>query len=219
MIKNMLDEFRGLMERKGIVKLPPDRYSRMYYPKWLHLMEFDVERYDIDGFGSAMSMHTTTKMGMELLTISLCPGKGCCLPYLLLDTMAVGKKRCSFVEYYGCGFDGLNDTQLRGVYEKYKGFPDYEEKPGWYIAEREPYSLIKSGEPEQLTSMVKDSLAVYLASIGDSRTEPVYRDHLELFRDRMIREGNPSSKTLNMLLGKEGAERFMKEIIMPISVF
>jgi hypothetical protein len=215
----MLEEFRSMMERKGIVKLPQDRYSRMYYPRFFHLMEFDVERYDIDGFGSAMSMHTTTKMGMELLTISMCPGKGCCLPYLLLDTMAMGKKRCSFVEFYGCGFDGLNDKELRRVCEKYKDLTDYAEKPGWYIAEREPYSLIKSGEAEELSSMVKDSLDVYLASIGDSRTEPVYRDHLELFRDRMVREGNPSSKTLNMLLGKDGAERFMKEVIMPISAY
>jgi hypothetical protein len=36
------------------------------------------------------------------------------------------------------------------------------------------------------------------------------------FRERMIRDGNPSSKTLEMLLKKDGAERFMREAVMPI---
>ncbi len=219
MIKSMLIAFRSLMTQKGISKLPDDQYSRMFYPKLLHLMEFEVERYRIDGFGSAMAMHTTTKMGMELLTISLCPGEGCCLPYLLMDSMSMKQKRCSFVEYYGCGYDGLNDAGLYDISGRFKDLPEYEEKPGWYIAEREDYSLIKSGEPDQLVSMVEESLAGYLASVEGSQVNPVYRDHLELFRDRMIREGNPSSKTLKMLLGKEGAERFMRNVVMPIEAY
>ena len=32
----------------------------------------------------------------------------------------------------------------------------------------------------------------------------------------MIDEGNPSSSTLHLLLGKIGAERFMKQAVMPI---
>lgn len=217
MIKEMLDEFHELMSDKFISKLPQDKYTHMSYPRLFHLMDFDVECYRIVGFGSAMAMHTTTKMGMELLTISLCPGEGCCLPYLLMDSMSMKKKCCSFVEYYGCGYDELNDAELRRVFRRFKELPDYEEKKGWYISEREDYSLIKSGEPDQLVLMVKESLEGYLGSVKGSHTDLLYRDHLEHFRERMIREGNPSSKTLNMLLGKEGAERFMRDIVMPIA--
>ena len=217
MIKEMLDEFHELMSDKFISKLPQDKYTHMSYPRLFHLMDFDVECYRIVGFGSAMAMHTTTKMGMELLTISLCPGEGCCLPYLLMDSMSMKKKCCSFVEYYGCGYDELNDAELRRVFRRFKELPDYEEKKGWYISEREDYSLIKSGEPDQLVLMVKESLEGYLGSVKGSHTDLLYRDHLEQFRERMIREGNPSSKTLNMLLGKEGAERFMRDIVMPIA--
>ena len=144
-------------------------------------------------------MHTTTKMGMELLTLSFMPGEGKTLPYLLMDIMEMKKKRCVFVEYYACGNQNLQCEDLKDVWEMYKDLPEYEEKPGWYIAEREPFSLIKTGEKEKLISMAVDSVSVYLSMIEKNGTD-----------------GNPSSKTLNMLLGKEGADRFMREIVMPI---
>ena len=99
----------------------------------------------------------------------------------------------------------------------YKDLPEYEEKPGWYIAEREPYSLIKTGEKEQLISMAVDSVSAYLSMIEKNGTDQKYPEQLRAFRERMITDGNPSSKTLNMLLGKEGADRFMREVVMPIA--
>ena len=161
-------------------------------------------------------MHTTTKMGMELITMSFMPSECVDLPYLLVDAMSMKKKRCVFVEYYGCGMEELSDDSLKDVYDDYNSLPDYEEKENWYIKERMPYSLIKTGDPEELVNMALDSINAYLGSVSHTRFIPEYKDKLKAFRDRMIVDGNPSSKTLNMLLKEDGARTFMETVIMPL---
>ena len=216
MIKTILEDVGEELLSHRAERLPEDEYSHMKYLKWLPLMRFDVERYHLENYGSVFCMHTTTKMGMELLTLSFMPGEGKTLPYLLMDIMEMKKKRCVFVEYYACGSQNLQCEDLKDVWEMYKDLPEYEEKPGWYIAEREPFSLIKTGEKEKLISMAVDSVSVYLSMIEKNGTDQKYPEQLGEFRERMITDGNPSSKTLNLLLGKEGADRFMREIVMPI---
>ena len=216
MIKTILEFTEYTLIKAGAKKLPEDKYSHMKYLSFLPFMHFYVDQYELEGFGHVMSMHTTTKMGMELLTLSFMPNPGKNLPYLLMDSMTMKDKRCVFVEYYGCGNRDLNDAALKKVYEEYRSLPDYNEKPGWYISEREPYSLIKAGTEEELTGMAEASLDAYLSSIDSSVVDPGYTRQLEAFRKRMIEDGNPSSKTLEMLLKKDGAVRFMKEVVMPL---
>ena len=138
------------------------------------------------------------------------------MPYLLIDAMSMKKKRCIFVEYYGCGNDNLNDTGLNDVYEKFNSLPNYDEKDNWYIKERKPYSLIKSGEEQKLTEMTVESVKAYLFLIESSVIDTAYKEKLVAFRERMIVEGNPSGKTLKLLLGEDGAVSFMKNVIMPV---
>lgn len=216
MIQKILNKTEDLLKEYGAEKQPEDKYSHMKYLKFLPLMNFYVDRYELEGYGHVMSMHTTTKMGMELLTLSFMPGSGRNLPYLLMDSMTMKSKRCVFVEYYGCGNTELNDTALKEVFEKYKSLPDYDEKPGWYISEREPYSLIKSGTEDELSEMAAASLEAYLSSVESAVIDPDYTKKLEAFRTRMIEDGNPSSKTLEMLLKKDGAVTFMKDVVMPL---
>jgi len=216
MIENIKQKAVDLINNSGAVLVPEDRYTNMKYPGLLPLMRFRVDRYNVPGFGSVMLMHTTTRMGMELITMSFMPSQCISLPYLLVDAMSMKKKRCVFVEYYGCGMEGLEDKALRDVYDKYCDLPDYVEKENWYIQERTPYSLIKSGEPEQLENMAADSIRAYLSSVGDAGVIPEYKDKLKAFRERMIVDGNPSSKTLNMLLKEDGARTFMETVIMPL---
>ncbi|MCR5103189.1 MAG: hypothetical protein K6B68_01865 [Eubacterium sp.] len=196
--------------------LPDDEYTIMKYPKAIPLMAFNVKRYQLDGFGHLMLMHTRTKMGMELLTLSFMPNTCVNLPYLLVDAMSMKKKKCVFIEYYGCGNDNLNDARLQNVFDEYKSLPDYEEKENWYIKERMPYSLIKSGEESELIEMATKSVEAYLASVKGAEVDAEYGEKLKAFRERMIVEGNPSSTTLKLLLKEDGARKFMEEIIMPI---
>ena len=200
----------------GCSMLPDDEYTIMKYPKLIPLMVFNVKQYDLESFGHLMLMHTRTKMGMELLTLSFMPSAYVNLPYLLLDAMSMKKKRCVFVEYYGCGNDNLTDELLKKVYERYRNLPDYDEKDNWYVKERMPYSLIKSGEETELIEMSVKSVEAYLSSVKDAEIDLEYREKLVKFRERMIVEGNPSSKTLKLLLKEDGARTFMEEVIMPI---
>lgn len=197
-------------------KLPEDSWTDMSFPNLIKLMRFRVDRYSLEGFGKLMTMHTTTKMGMELLTMSFMPSSGLTVPYLLIDAMSTKNKRCVFVEYYGCGNDSLENNALEELYETYRLLPDYSEKPNWYVGERESYSLIKTGKESQLVSMAEDSVKAYLSMIPNAHEDENYKKQLAAFRQRMIDEGNPSSSTMHLLLGKIGAERFMKSVVMPI---
>lgn len=216
MIGELKQKAVSLISESNAVLLPEDRHTNMKYPKILPIMRFRVDRYKVPGFGHVMLMHTTTKMGMELLTMSFMPSESVDLPYLLVDAMSMKKKRCVFVEYYGCGMEELSDDALKDVYDDYRDLPDYEEKENWYIKERMPYSLIKTGMPDQLVSMASDSIKAYLGSVSTTRFIPDYRDKLRSFRERMITQGNPSSKTFNMLLKEDGARTFMETVIMPL---
>ncbi len=200
----------------GCSALPEDGWTNMSFPSLIKLMKFRVDRYSLEGFGKLMTMHTTTRMGMELLTMSFMPSSGLTVPYLLIDAMSMKNKSCVFVEYYGCGNDGLENNALEELYETYRLLPDYSEKPNWYVSERESYSLIKTGEESQLMSMATDSVKAYLSMIPGAHEDEGYKKQLAAFRQRMIDEGNPSSSTLHLLLGKIGAERFMKQAVMPI---
>ena len=217
----MISEMKTqIMEKiRGAVKcsaLPEDGWTDMSFPNLIKLMKFRVDRYSLEGFGRLMTMHTTTKMGMELLTMSFMPSGGLTVPYLLMDAMSMKKKRCVFVEYYGCGEEDLKSGALEQLYETFRLLPDYSEKPNWYVGERESYSLIKSGTEMQLTDMAVRSVEAYLSLIPQAHEDKEYRNKLAAFRQRMIDEGNPSSSTLHLLLGRTGAERFMKQAVMPI---
>lgn len=196
--------------------LPEDGWTEMSFPRLIKLMKFRVDRYSLKGFGQLMTMHTTTKMGMELLTMSFMPSGGLTVPYLLMDAMSMKNKRCVFVEYYGCGREDLQSGALEELYETFRLLPDYSEKPNWYVGERESYSLVKSGTEKQLTDMAVRSAEAYLSLIPQAHEDEEYKRQLADFRQRMIDEGNPSSSTLHLLLGRVGAERFMKQAVMPI---
>ena len=216
MIGSIEQKAVSFLKNSNAVLLQADCYTDMKYPKLLPLMRFHVDRYSVPGLGYVMIMHTVTKMGMELITMSFMPSECVDLPYLLLDAMSMKKKRCVFVEYYGCGMEELSDDALKDVYDDYCGLPDYEEKENWYVKERMPYSLIKTGDTDDLVCMAADSVRAYLGSAARARFIPGYGEKLRSFRERMITEGNPSSKTLNMLLKEDGARAFMESVIMPL---
>ena len=69
-----------IINGSGGTLLPEDRYTDMKYPKLLPLMRFRVDRYKVPGYGHVMLMHTKTKMGMELITMSFMPSECITVP-------------------------------------------------------------------------------------------------------------------------------------------
>ncbi len=199
---------------------PADRYSRMQYPKWLPMMRFAVDRYRAIGFGQLMRMQTNAMGGlMQLVTLSFTPNEGGAVPYLLIDMMQMGKKRTVFVEYYDRTASGVQAPALDALVQRCADIPAYAEKPAWYIAERMPCSLIKGttdGSEDRLLAMVRDSLSAYTDLGRTAPKDPSNLTGLRAFQGRMVADGNPSSSTMEKVLGKDGAEKFFREIVMPV---
>jgi hypothetical protein len=197
------------------------KYESFSYPRVIKLMRFETKRYKASGFGHAFSMQTKGPFGMELLTISFTLGEGASVPFLLIDIMSVGKKRTVFVEYYDCTShkEDAAHAALIEVKKKYDHLLEYAEKPHWYVGERTPYSLVKCGtaaDDDALVSMVKDSVNAYKEECKVAEIDKNNIEGLLAFRERMIKEGNPSSAVLEKVFGKEGAEEFFKKCVMAV---
>ncbi len=206
--------------RFPLTELPAGGYASMRSPRLLPVLRFSVRRYAAEGLGNLFTMYTRGMGGlMQLATLVCTPNAGTDAPLLLVDVMAMAKKRAVFVEYYDLTAKGADCPALLRVAARYAQIADYPEKPAWYIEERAPYSLIKGGSDEAaLLSMLADSVAAYADGCRE-KTVPRAENlaGLRAFVDRMAIEGNPSSAAMRRVLGESGAERFFRMAVMPAS--
>ena len=195
-------------------------YAAMQYPKLLPMMHFTVHRYRADGFGTVMTMDTNAMLGMmRLSTLVFTPAAGAAVPFLLIDTMQMKKKSLAYVEYYDCTGKAPALPGAENQRREFANFPDYAEKPAWYVARRTPYSLIKEkgdNTQQELDDMVLTCLERYLAAAEAAPKDPANLVGLRSFQQEMLDKGNPSSATLNKVLGEAGARTFFETVIMPV---
>lgn len=193
-------------------------YRVLKYPAPFSIMKMEIHKYKIEDFGYLMIMNTSMLGLMRLTTLSFTPSSGKNVPYLLIDTMAMGKKRLAYVEFYNTTH--LTYPTLEDLSAKYQDIPNYNEHDAWYVKERMKGSLIKCGDRKlenQLFTMIIDAIKTYKTVITYADKNNDNLNMLRALADRMMTEGNPSSKTLNKVLGPEKAQTFFKEIIMPLS--
>lgn len=195
-------------------------YAAMKYPKLLPMMRFTTRQYALEGFGNLFTMDTSAMGGlMKLTTLVFTPSSGGEVPFLLIDTMEMGKKRLAYVEYYDCTAKGASLPESEGQGAEFAALPDYGEKPAWYIERRTPYSLIKGGEGADagaLNAMVKTCLGRYLRAAGAAPRDSANLEGLRAFQRDMLTLGNPSTGTLNRVLGEAGAGEMFRTAIMPV---
>lgn len=205
---------------KGFSEVTPKEYASMKYPRLIPMMRFGSHLLKAEGYGHLFLMETSAMGGaMKLLTLSFMPDEGGDLPYLLIDTMSMKNKSLSYVEYYDCTGKDLYFESLSKIKEKYRALPDYDEKDAWYIKERMPVSLIKGGEgadEDMLYAMAEESIRAYMDLAKSAAKDPGNIKGLLRFRERMLKEGNPSSATMEKVLGKEGAKLFFTTCVMPV---
>lgn len=195
-------------------------YAAMRYPRLVPMMRFTTRQYALEGFGNLFTMDTSAMGGlMKLTTLVFTPSSGVKVPFLLIDTMEMRKKRLAYVEYYDCTAKGAALPESEGQRAEFAALPDYAEKPAWYVERRTPYSLIKGGEGADagaLESMVRTCLGRYLRAAGGAEHDPASLEGLRAFQRDMLTLGNPSSATLEKVLGKEGAKVMFRTAIMPV---
>ena len=162
-------------------------------------------------------LKTRAMLGLMLLTtVVVTPNTGKNVPFLLIDTMDMGKKHLCYVEYYDCTANGADKDLLLAAAAPYADVADYAEKPAWYISERMAGSLIKVGDRARLEQIALDALQAYGEQAAAAPVKPENLAGLKTFQQRMIREGNPSTAALTRALGKEGAETFFRTAVMPL---
>ena len=208
-----MDAVAVLKEKFSLKDITPEKYRTMGSA----LMRFHLEQYAIEGLGNLCVLKTKAMLGlMQLLTVVVTPNNGKNVPFLLIDTMDMGKKHLCYVEYYDCTADGANKDLILAASAPYADVENYAEKPAWYVSERMEGSLIKAGDKARLEQMALDALRAYAAQAAAAPMKPENLEGLRAFQARMVKEGNPSTAALTRTLGKEGAETFFRTVVMPV---
>ena len=208
-----MDAVAVMKERFALKDVTPEKYRTM----GSLMMRFHLEQYQVEGLGNLCVLKTRAMLGlMNLTTVVLTPSSGKNVPFLLIDTMDMGKKHLCYVEYYDCTAAGADKDLLLAASAPYADVPDYAEKPAWYVQERMEGSLIKTGDRARLDRMATDALKAYAQQALAASVKAENREGLKAFQRRMIEEGNPSTAALTKTLGKEGAEAFFRTAVMPI---
>ena len=148
-----MDAVAVLQEKFAVKEITPEKYRTM----GSLMMRFHLEQYAVEGLGNLCVLKTRAMLGlMNLLTVVVTPSSGKNVPFLLIDTMDMGKKHLCYVEYYDCTAGGADKDKLLAASAPYGDVADYAEKPAWYVQERMAGSLIKTGEKARLEQMALD---------------------------------------------------------------
>ena len=208
-----MDAAAVLRKRFELKDVTPEKYRTM----GSLMMRFHLEQYEAEGLGNLCVLKTKAMLGlMKLTTLVVTPSSGKNVPFLLIDTMDMGKKHLCYVEYYDCTAGGADKDLLLAASAPYADVPDYAEKPAWYVSERMEGSLIKTGDKARLEQMALDALNAYTEQAAAAPVKPENLAGLKAFQRRMIQEGNPSTAALTRTLGKEGAQEFFRTVVMPV---
>ena len=208
-----MDAAAVLKERFALKDVTPAQYRTMGSA----MMRFYLEQYEVEGLGNLCVLRTKAMLGlMGLLTVVVTPNTGKNVPFLLIDTMDMGKKHLCYVEYYDCTAEGAHKDRLLAAGAPYADVADYAEKPAWYVKERMEGSLIKTGDRDRLEQMALDALIAYREQAAAAPVKLENAVGLKAFQQRMVREGNPSTAALTRTLGREGAEAFFRTVVMPV---
>ena len=208
-----MDALAVVKERFELREVTPEKYRTM----GSLMMRFHLEQYEVEGLGNLCVLRTKAMLGlMELTTVVVTPNTGRNVPFLLIDTMDMGKKHLCYVEYYDCTADGADKDLILAASAPYVDVADYAEKPAWYVSERMAGSLIKTGDRARLEQMAADALKAYTEQAAAAPVKPENLPGLKAFQQRMVQEGNPSTAALTRTLGKEGAETFFQTVVMPV---
>ena len=208
-----MDAAAVLRERFELREITPEKYRTM----GSLMMRFRLEQYEAEGLGNLCVLRTKAMLGlMNLVTIVVTPNTGRNVPFLLIDTMDMGKKHLCYVEYYDCTAGGADKDRLLAAGAPYTDVADYAEKPAWYVPERMEGSLIKTGDKATLEQMALDALTAYREQAAAAPVKAENLAKLKAFQERMAKEGNPSTAALTKTLGQEGAEAFFRTVVMPV---
>ncbi len=189
-------------------------------PGYVVSMDFEVQQYDVEGYGNLSIMKTDGIQQMS--TIVLTPYYQD-LPLISTDYMFNGENRISYVEFYGLGVNGDENMpvfdSLRELPDKYQEFADKAPSSGWFDEVR-TMGLFKASDykaDEAMENMLYESFEITLdASTStpqlDAEQRVVKHDMIQNYVDNLISNPGISTAIFNMCLGQETTSRFFNDV-------
>lgn len=196
--------------------------EKFYYPKYIHLMKFNVSQYQVENLGNMAILDGSGLKLMKMITVVFTPSKSKDIPFVIVDFIEMANKITLFVEFYTNHIkdrDSLVNLErnLKRLNIKYMNIENYKENPNWYTPHRNKNSPLKKGTKDDeivLQELVIEYLEKYLdyCKLSNDITDEK-NTKLEGFIDDLIYKGNPSTSVLEKALGREEMIRFFKDTI------
>lgn len=219
-LKNSI--IKNVNERFNTKQIDIDFIKQFYYPRFIHILNFNIEQYEIKNLGNMAIMEAKGIGVMKMLTVVFTPSKSKDIPFVIIDFIKMANKRTVLVEFYTDYIrENESSTKLENRFkilnQKYNSLKNYKENPQWYTPLRNKYSPLKKGtkkDEKVLCKMVLDYIEEYLNYVSKASSNN-YDDNvqLDMFIHDLIYKGNPSKSIIEKALGKEDTIRLFKEII------
>ena len=189
-------------------------------PGFMVTLDFDVQQYEIEGYGNLSIMKTDGVQQMS--TIVLTPFNKD-LPLISTDYMFMGENRISYIEFYGLGINGDENMpvfdSLRPLTEQYARFADQPPTPGWFDAVRTMglFKVSTYKDDDAISQMLYDSFRITLdaskAAPDLNAEERVARYEMtQEYVDHLISSPGVSTAIFNMCLGPERTSQFFNNV-------
>lgn len=189
-------------------------------PGFVVNMDFEVQQYDVEGYGNLSIMKTDGIQQMS--TIVLTPYSKD-MPLISTDYMFNGENRISYIEFYGLGIDGDENMpvfdSLRPLQDKYAEFANQPPTPGWFDEVRTMGLFKATGyqSDDAIETMLYDSFRITLdastvAPTLEGEQKAAKHALTQSYVNNLISNPGVSTAIFNMCLGQETTTRFFNDV-------
>lgn len=188
----------------------------------LGMMLFDIEQYEVEGYGNLSIMKTDGANQMSTIVLTPYDKE---LPLISTDYMYNGEARISYIEFYGlCSDPDSADYQkvisnLSGLTDKYSGLMSVAPTPAWYddIRTMGLFKMTNYSADAVTGEMLSDSFRITLES---SLTLPQLNDEqkaakldaTQQYCNNLVDMGGVSTDMFKMGLGVEKTKDFFNKV-------
>jgi hypothetical protein len=206
----------------------PDVYQTVHPWKTLKLIKMRAENFQTDELAHITMLNTDILGFMKMYTLLIRPDYGYNLPIMSVDVMIMGGNRMYYIEFIDP--TGVPDAALDSYYDSLgvwqAKLQQMEQRPitEWQKPLLHPYSIhIQSDASHDvwLQEVFQAYLDAYLAMVRaaepvDAATSTKVQAGIEGYVTRLLNEGGPAVDTFKMLVGDEGQQVFVRQVMFGV---
>lgn len=183
---------------------------------------FDIEQYEVEGYGNLSVMKTDG--ANQMATIVLSPFNKD-LPLISTDYMFNGEAHISYIEFYGLSNDENSKDfrnvvgKLSGLTDKYAGLMSITPTPAWYdeIRTMGLFKMTSYTDADKTAEMLNDSFRITLDASKNmpqlnAEQKAVKVAAIQQYSDNLVDKGGISTDMFKMVLGVDATKAFFNNI-------